>query len=69
VKSWQMAGFHFVEPEVKLFSRALTYHVQKFVDQLVGDFQVWARLPQLSQVLLLFWLQILFLPEKEPGGL
>ena len=69
LKGWQMTGFHFVEPGVKLFSRALTYQVQKFVDQLVGDFQLWACLPQLSQGFLLFWLSILFLTEKEPGGL
>src|SRR5437763_13647585 len=69
LKGLQMTGFHFVEPGVKLFSRALTYHVQKFVYQLIGDFQLWACLPQLSQGLLLFWLEILLLTEKEPGGL
>ena len=51
-----MTGFHFFEPGVKLFSPALTDHVQKFFYQLGGDFQLLACLPQLSQVLLLFWL-------------
>jgi hypothetical protein len=32
----QMAGFHFVEPRIKLFSRALAYHVQEFFHQKVG---------------------------------
>jgi hypothetical protein len=34
----------------------VSHHVQKVVDQLVGDFQLGAGLPQLSQGLLLFWL-------------
>src|SRR5215470_2227132 len=62
-----MTGVHFLEPGVKSFSRALTYHVEEFSYQLVGDFQVWTCLPQLAEVLLLFRLEILSLAEKEKG--
>ena len=56
LKGFEMTGLDGFEPSIKLFSRALTYHVEKFFYQLVGDFQVETCLPQLSEVLLLFWL-------------
>jgi hypothetical protein len=56
VKGGQLTAFHFVEPAVKLFARALTDHVQKAVYQLVGDFQLRVGLPQLSQGFPPFWL-------------
>ena len=64
-----MTSFHFAQPLLKPLPGEFVYHVQKLLDQLVGRFQVWAGLPQLSEVLLLFWLEILVLTEKEPGGL
>jgi hypothetical protein len=44
-KGFQMTGFDFRQPSIKLFSCASTYHVQKRFHQLVGGFKVWAGLP------------------------
>src|SRR5258708_16151915 len=54
LKGFEMTGLDGFEPHIKLFSRALTYHVQKRFHQLIGGFQVWACLSQLSEGLQLF---------------
>src|SRR6266571_4836512 len=68
-KDCEMTGCYFRQPSIKLFSCALAHHVQKRFHQLVGGFKLWAGLPQLSEVLLLLFLQLLWSAEKEPGGL
>ena len=64
-----MTGFHSAQPLLKPLPAELMHHVQKLFDQLIGRFQVWACLPQLSEVLLLLCFQIFFFAEKEPDGL
>src|SRR5579859_4783372 len=63
-----MSSFHRFEPSIKPFSRALTYHMQKFLDELIDGFNLWACLSQQLEKFLLFHLQILWLAEKEPGS-
>jgi len=60
-----MTDLHFVQPFPKPFSIELTHHVQKFLNQLIGCFQVGAGLPQLSEVLLLLCFQAFFFAEKS----
>src|SRR5205807_7001318 len=69
VKCFEMAGFHESEPAIKLFSCAFTHHLQKFLHEAVGCFNVRACLPQLSEALLLLFCQIVLLAEKKPGCL
>jgi hypothetical protein len=69
LKSWEMTGFHCVQPFLTLFSIELTHHGETFLNHLRGRFHVGARLPQLLEVFLLLCFHIFFCAEKEPGSL
>lgn len=57
------------EPGLKLFSGALTHHVQKRFYQVVGGLSLWAGLSKPPKVREFFFLQVGSPAEKEPGGL
>ena len=69
LKRFEMTGLHGLQPGIKVFSCALTYHLQKRFDQLIGGFQVWVCLSQPLERLQFFSFQLFLLAEKEPGGL
>src|SRR5512135_762642 len=45
LKGFKMTGFDFRQPSIKLFSCALTDHLQKRFHQLIGGLKRWTDLP------------------------
>ena len=65
----QFAAFHLIKPAIKVLSGAVSQHLGKLLNQIVGPIDFWADLTEFGHGLLLLDTQFFRATKKEEGSL